>query len=167
MIFSTKRKLFTKTSVSNPAFRVKRSMDIVKAFTGESSTCMKIKDILTDDGFKYCTRDTSVSHAVKTMKQTRFGSLPVLDENRKVIGMLKYADVGNKKVNPASTVNEFMSNEVHSVQLNDELSETLIHMRSSREGRWPVVNPEGKLAGTVSLHNLMAGLLRPAEQEDD
>jgi predicted transcriptional regulator len=52
---------------------------------GDHFTKEKIRDIMNED-FRYVTDDTSVSDMVQVMIGEEINELPVVDENRKVIG---------------------------------------------------------------------------------
>src|ERR1035437_4523458 len=123
---------------------------------------MKVKDLMTTSSLKYCSEDTKLRNVAKLMEEGNCGVLPVLDKNKKVIGIVTDRDVSlalSKKHEGATAkleVEEIMSKKVHSVLAEDNLTEALKEMRINKIGRLPVLDEEGKLKGILSLHNLLA-----------
>jgi len=123
---------------------------------------MKVKEIMTARSLKYCSPETQLHNAAKTMKSGNCGALPVLDKNKKVVGMVTDRDIAlslTKKhaTSPAKVpVSRVMSSKVHSVNVNDDIDIALREMRTNQLGRIPVTDERGKLQGVLSIHNLLS-----------
>jgi CBS-domain-containing membrane protein len=123
---------------------------------------MKVKEIMTARSLKFCSPETKLHNAAKTMKAGNCGALPVLNKEKKVIGLITDRDIAlslaQKQAKSAAQVNvaEIMAKKVHTVNSNDEITTALRQMRTNRIGRLPVVDKKGTLKGIVSLHNLIS-----------
>ena len=122
---------------------------------------MKVKDVMSGYSVKFCTPETNLQEAAKIMKKNNCGALPVVDKNKKVLGMITDRDIclatAQKKIVPFEDrkVQEAMSKNVQTVKSDDEISAAFRHMRKNQIGRLPVVNEAGKLKGIISLHKLL------------
>ncbi|MGZ4034176.1 MAG: CBS domain-containing protein [Bacteroidia bacterium] len=122
---------------------------------------MKIKDVMTAKSIKFCSPDTKLRKAAKTMKICNCGALPVVDDKKKVIGIITDRDIclSLAQEKPGALkrlrVGQIMSKKVHTVNAKDSISNAFHQMRVNKIGRLPVVDKKGKLSGIVSLHNLI------------
>lgn len=122
---------------------------------------MKVKEVMNASSLKYCTPETKLHNAAKTMKANNCGALPVVNEEKKVLGIITDRDIclslAKKSSQPLEkrTVAEAMSKKVHTVKSDDEVATALQNMRKNQIGRLPVVDEQGKLKGIVSLHRLI------------
>jgi len=123
---------------------------------------MKVKKVMTTRLLKYCSPETKLQNAAKAMKAGNCGALPVVDKQKKVIGVITDRDIAlslvKKRGKSAEQVNvaKVMSSKVHTVKVGDDISTVLRQMRTNQIGRIPVVNKKGKLKGMVSLHHLLS-----------
>lgn len=53
----------------------------------------KVKDIMTSNHIMHCIPETKLQSVAKTMKESNLGSLPVIDKDNKVIGIITDRDV--------------------------------------------------------------------------
>lgn len=122
---------------------------------------MKVQEIMTAGALKYCTPETKLQDAAKTMKSGNIGVLPVVDKEKKVVGLVTDRDIclslaqKTKKAAGLLSIKEIMTKKVYTVGTNDELSTALKQMRVNKIGRVPVIDEKGKLKGIVSLHKLL------------
>ncbi|TAL59698.1 MAG: CBS domain-containing protein [Bacteroidetes bacterium] len=121
---------------------------------------MKVKEVMSARSLKYCSPETKLHNAAKTMKAGNCGALPVIDKQKKVIGLVTDRDIAlslsKKQANPSrANVGDIISKRVYTVNQNDNLSDALAQMRTNQIGRLPVVDDERKLKGIVSMHNLI------------
>jgi len=121
---------------------------------------MKVKEIMIADAIQCCSTNTKLHHAVQIMKDGNCGALPVLDEQKKVIGMVTDRDIAlslaDKKTNLTdTTVEEIIPRRVYSTEAEADLKDALKEMRTHKIGRLPVLDKNGKLKGVLSLHNLL------------
>ncbi len=123
---------------------------------------MKVKEIMTARSLKYCSPETKLHNAAKTMKAGNCGALPVLNKDRKVVGFITDRDIAlslarkQEKSAPQLEVRNAMTSRVHTVKAEDDVSEVLRQMRNFKVGRIPVVDGKGKLKGIVSMHHLLS-----------
>jgi CBS domain-containing protein len=123
---------------------------------------MKVKEFMTATQLKYCSPETSLQQAAMSMKAGNCGSLPVVDNKNRVVGIITDRDIAltlaHEKAKPASQVKveKIMSKKVKTVHEDEDFNTLLQKMRLNQIGRLPVVDDEGKLKGIVSVHNLLA-----------
>jgi CBS domain-containing protein len=126
-----------------------------------NSRIMKVKEVMTTDALQYCTPETRLQEAAKAMKANNCGALPVVDKDKKVLGIITDRDIclslAQKQEAPLADrkVSEVMTRNVQTVESDDELSAVYHRMRKNQIGRLPVVDDKGKLKGIVSLHKLI------------
>jgi CBS domain-containing protein len=118
-----------------------------------------IKDLMTPSP-QFCTRNESLKEVAEKMAKNNIGSLPVVDENKKVIGMITDRDIAlaiARKNNPADQVkvNEIMSPELYSLNQEDDASTALKMMRTKKVGRLPVLDNQQQLKGMVTLNSIV------------
>ncbi|HEU4718076.1 MAG TPA: CBS domain-containing protein [Bacteroidia bacterium] len=109
----------------------------------------------------YCEKDATLQAVAEQMSKENIGSLPVLDENKKLIGMITDRDIclaaGATKKNLASLkVQEVLKQQpVHTITGEDDLRSALRLMRVKQVGRLPVVDKDRRLQGVVSLNHIV------------
>jgi CBS domain-containing protein len=113
--------------------------------------------------------DDTLAEAVQTLARQHTGSLPVIDGDGRVIGMiseLEMIDVAFDREIRNAPVSAFMSQEVQVVQADEPLSTAaqLFALYSFR--RIPVVE-DGRLVGIVTRRDLMNYALRMDEVLSD
>lgn len=120
----------------------------------------KVNDIMTSPA-KYCSKDETLQYVSHLMAENNIGSLPVLDSDEKVVGMITDRDIclaigkNNKKKTSELTVGEAMSTKVHTCTPEDDISSVLKIMRTKQIGRLPVVDKKHHLKGIITLMNVM------------
>jgi CBS domain-containing protein len=112
-----------------------------------------IKDVMTSDP---CTIDAgkSVAYAAKMMRDEDVGLAPIV-EGDKLIGMLTDRDIAIRVVaegrNPDQvTVAEVSSQQVVTIDPQQDLDEALRIMAKHQVRRLPVVEEDGRLVGVVA-----------------
>jgi CBS domain-containing protein len=125
----------------------------------KSKKMKKIKEIMVDEP-RHCEKSQSVQSVVTEMSKSNIGSLPVVDKNKKVIGVITDRDicVGLSNTNKPLTelkVHEVMSTQAHTCTPEDDASTALKIMRTKKVGRLPVVDKDGRLKGIVSLNGIV------------
>lgn len=132
---------------------------------------MKIKEILAAQSVLPCTPETKFPEAIKSMKVSNCGTLPVVDNDYKVIGMITDRDIciSLAEPNPQAweqrRVGDIMIKNIHTVRNEDEVSTAFQSMRKNQNGKLPVVDNFGKLNGVLSLHNLIDLSVNGARKE--
>ena len=102
-----------------------------------------------------CGPDTTVLAAVKLMAEKNFGSIVVIDKDRRVLGLMTERDIFKRvmapELNPADTlVSQVMSTELRKAKEDDDLTDWLRIMSNERFRRLPVVDTDDKLVSVMS-----------------
>jgi predicted transcriptional regulator len=132
---------------------------------------MKIKDVMIADSLKFCNPETQLHNAAEMMRSSNCGALPVVDKNKKVVGMITDRDIAlslSKRTTSSPfdmPVEKVMTKKIHTVMPSDDISAAYQQMRSNKIGRLPVVDEKGSLKGMVSLHRLLHQTLSQGKKE--
>jgi CBS domain-containing protein len=126
-----------------------------------------VKEIMLSEP-KYCYKNESLKNAVKEMSKSRVGSLPVLDGDKKVVGIITSRDVCSilgKTDKPYADlkVHEAMTPEAFTCNPEDDTNTVLRIMRTKKVRRLPVVDKKGYLKGVLSLNTIT----RECEDEEE
>ncbi len=122
---------------------------------------MKVKEIMTANALKYCTPETNIHNAAQSMREANCGALPVVDRNKRVLGIVTDRDIclslaqNTNKAIEHRTVGEIMTRDVKTIRGTEDVSEAYRKMRERKIGRLPVVDEQGSLQGIVSLNKLL------------
>jgi len=108
---------------------------------------------------KSCTAETSVADAADLMWEADCGSLPVIDEAGRVIGIVTDRDICMALAltgQPASDlpVRTLLRPILHTCRPGDEVRAALHTMRAHRVRRLPVVDGAGVLRGMLSFSDV-------------
>jgi CBS domain-containing protein len=111
--------------------------------------------------------EDSVLSAIELMVEHDQGSVIVLDEDNKVIGIFTERDVLRHYLMNQSTflhlrLSEVMSSPVQTVREDTKVSEALDIMNEKKVRRLPVVDKGGKMIGIISWRELWAKIPRDA-----
>lgn len=120
---------------------------------------MKVKEVMTKEPIAYCHPETRLSSAARMMREENHGVLPVLDSNKKLVGLITDRDIciaiAEEKL-PITRVSEVLPREkVRTVGADDPVETALRLMRKNKVGRLPVTDGDGKILGLVSVNNLL------------
>lgn len=124
--------------------------------TGKSSD--KVRDVMTSNP-KTVTEKESLQAVAKTMLDEDCGALPVVDQNRKVIGIVTDRDIVIRVVaqgkNPSqSTVSDAMTKSAFSVREDDTMDRVYALMSEKQVRRVPVVNQKEEIVGIIAQADL-------------
>ena len=133
---------------------------------------MKVKDVMNAWSIKSCTPETKLANATKIMKDNNRGALPIVDKDQKVIGIITDRDIclslatKNKKTSSELSVREILPSQfkVHTIKLDDTITDALREMRKNKIGRLPVTDKDGKLKGMISINTLLSHSLHEKEE---
>jgi len=120
---------------------------------------MKVEDVMTRD-VEFCTLETNLATAAMQMWNRDCGVLPVVDDQRKVIGMITDRDICMKAATnhqdiAAIRVEELISDPIHTCKLDADIREALETLQRALVRRLPVVNDEGQIEGIVSVSDIL------------
>ena len=128
---------------------------------------MKVRDIMTKDVVS-CQKGADVATAGRLMLQGHFGSIPVVDTNGYVAGVLTDRDIALAAATRHRDawhigVHEAMSPAVRSCFLEDDVNAALEQMEKAHVRRLPVLDGGTHLAGILSIDDIAA---RAVDQRD-
>jgi CBS domain-containing protein len=126
---------------------------------------MKILDIMTRE-VRTCGLDTSLTEVARLMRTGCCGAIPVVDADGGIAGVVTDRDISmaivtsaRKPINIAAR--EIMSPHVHACAPDDDVRTALQTMKNARVRRLPVVGHGGRLAGIVSMDDIILRALAP------
>jgi CBS domain-containing protein len=125
----------------------------------QEETAMKVRDIMTS-AFVSCQKETDIGTAARLMLEGRFGTLPVVDTQGTLVGIITDRDIAmaaaTRQRNASHiAVHETMSQHVRTCFADDELSAVLKQMEEGRVRRLVVLSATGQLAGIVSIDDVV------------
>lgn len=120
---------------------------------------MRVRDIMTANVVS-CRKDTDLAAAARLMAEKRFGALPVVDEHGRVAGIITDRDIAmaaaTRQRNAAHiAVHEAMSGHVTTCLADENVETALKKMEERRVRRLPVLDRDGRLAGILSLDDIV------------
>src|SRR5262249_49131268 len=118
---------------------------------------MRVNDLMTRE-VKACRPEDSLARAAKLMWDHDCGSVPVVEEDGRVVGMLTDRDICMAAFTTGQPLHEVsveqtMSRDVVRCTAHDPVEVALLHMGRARVRRLPVVDSTGHLIGIFSLHD--------------
>lgn len=121
---------------------------------------MTAKDLMTSD-VKSCSADTDLATVAKIMWDCDCGTVPVVNDDRKVIGMITDRDIciaaATRSTVPSNIrVREVMSGLVYTCFGDDDVRTVLNTMKERRVRRLPVVDSQERLVGMISMNDILA-----------
>jgi CBS domain-containing protein len=121
---------------------------------------MTVKDLMTAK-VTSCRADADLASVAKIMWDCDCGTVPVVNDDRKVIGMITDRDIciaaATRSTAPANIrVGDVTSGHVHSCFSEDEVATVLRTMKERRVRRLPVLDRQERLVGIVSVNDLVA-----------
>jgi CBS domain-containing protein len=120
---------------------------------------MKVRDIMTREVVS-CAKDTTLAAAARLMLLGHFGTLPVVDAEGRVAGIITDRDIAmaaaaqNRSAGHIA-VQEAMTAAVRRCFSDDGVDAALKQMAEARVRRLPVIDPAGHLAGIVSIDDIV------------
>jgi len=106
-------------------------------------------------------RDT-VQHAARLMADLNVGFIPVVDDQRHVLGTITDRDIAVRLVAqsfpPQSAVKEIMSREIVYCRPTDDLERAIAVMTERQKSRLLILDKGDRLLGVVSLSDIVDAL---------
>lgn len=142
---------------------------------------VKVGDVMSED-IMTITADAPLKEAAQVMVRSGVSGLPVVGDDRKVIGIITEADfvtaeanrswgrqrrrllanfLGDSKPPNAKIVADVMTLEPHTIDSGCSVTEAARKMTDLRVKRLPVVLPDGTLCGIISRADVMGVFTRP------
>ncbi|MCA1636095.1 MAG: CBS domain-containing protein [Acidobacteria bacterium] len=118
-----------------------------------------VENVMTRD-VEACGPEDTLAAAASVMWRRDCGVVPVVDEERRIVGIVTDRDIcmalaTRPQVASEVRVAEVMSREVRSCNAVDDIQEALETMRRERLRRLPVLDGGGKLAGVLSTSDIV------------
>ncbi len=116
--------------------------------------------------------DDNIYDAIHELLVYKVSGLCVVDDNHHLIGVLSELDclkavlgsVYNES--PVGSIKEFMSTDVISVKLHDNIVDVATDMLKHKHRRRPVIQDDGRLIGQVTCRQLLRAVKEFASPED-
>lgn len=120
---------------------------------------MKVQDVMTPNP-ETCSPRANLAAAAMMMWRCDCGVIPVADDDGTIRGMITDRDIcmavaTQHRYADDIRVEEVMSREVCAVRPDDDVELAEGRMRSERVRRLPVVESDGRLAGVISINDLI------------
>lgn len=117
-----------------------------------------VRDVMTPNP-ECVSEDARVQEAARIMKEKDTGVVPVIDGNKKVVGLITDRDIvvrglADGKDCANMPVRELMTKQVRSVREDEPIDKVLTMMSSAEVRRVPVVNSKDEIVGIVSLGDI-------------
>jgi CBS domain-containing protein len=114
----------------------------------------KIHEVMTERP-RAVTPQTSVREAAQLMEQEDVGSLPIVEDQARLVGIVTDRDVALRVVGrgldpDATQVREVASTELYALGPNDDLDEALTMMARAQVRRLPIVVRDNELVGMLA-----------------
>lgn len=128
---------------------------------------MKVKDLMATE-VKCCAGYDTLNSAAQLMWEHDIGCVPVIDNDRRVIGMLTDRDICMAAYTQGvalsgAPVTSAMSKQVFACAPDDEVAVAEKLMREQQVRRLPVLDGQGRLARIISLNDIAREGAREAE----
>ena len=148
---------------------------------------MKVGDVMTSE-VKTIGDAAPLKEAATVMVNAGISGLPVVDDDRRVIGIITEADfvnaeasrswrkprrrllsnfLGEAETHQAKTVGDVMSADPYTIDRESTVTEAARKMTDLRVKRLPVVTPDGALEGIISRADVMGAFAREDDQLRD
>lgn len=120
---------------------------------------MKVQDVMTKD-VVFCTPQDNLAIAAELMRQRDCGVLPIVDDERKVIGIVTDRDIclaaasGNAKLSEIKA-EDFTREKIVLVKENEKIEDALKKMKKNRVKRLPVASQDCILIGIISVTDVL------------
>jgi len=107
------------------------------------------------------TADKKIAHAKEMMKIKKISGIPVVDDKKKLVGIISIEDIINalefNRIN--EPIRNIMTQKVMPIGLNETLSEIVDKFENYKFGRFPVIDDEGRIRGIISKEDILHGIL--------
>jgi CBS domain-containing protein len=120
---------------------------------------MKVREIMTEPPLT-CTPETSLAVAARRMREADYGTLPVVDSQGQLAGIITDRDIclalaGTNRNALHVAVHEVMTRKIFSALLEDDVRSALATMKGARVRRLPVRDEFGRLKGILSIEDIV------------
>lgn len=108
----------------------------------------------------FCAPQDNLAKAADLMFQRDCGIIPIVSEEKKVVGMLSDRDIciasSLRNLNPADIkAEEFTGKKIVSCRADEKIEEALKKMKKNQVKRLPVTSQDGSLIGIISIADIL------------
>lgn len=101
------------------------------------------------------TTTSTIGDALKLMKENKIGGIPIIDNNRKLVGILTNRDL-RFETDKKRTVTDVMTSEkLVTAPEGTDLKKAEIILRKYKIEKLPVINKQGKLVGLITYRDIL------------
>jgi CBS domain-containing protein len=120
---------------------------------------MNVQAVMTRN-VKFVGANATLTDAARVMAENNVGAVPVVDGEKRVLGIITDRDICLAVANAARlpsqvSVEKVMSRRVFSCRGDDDIEDALETMQSRKVRRLPVIGEDGKLEGILSLDDVV------------
>jgi len=120
---------------------------------------MKVRDVMTKTPAS-CSPNTNLAVVVETLWNHNCGVLPIVDSDGKLLGVITDRDICVALGTRNQVASEIAASDLSSGKLvigkpDDDLRTALLTMAEAKVRRLPVVDAQGRLAGIVSITDIL------------
>lgn len=122
---------------------------------------MNVNDIMITNA-SCCSTDTTLDKVAMLMWENNCGSIPVVDNKNKPIGIITDRDIAmccalNHKAPWEMNTSTIMANRMlYTCSTDDDLEMAMSTMKKQKIRRLPVTNSDGSIAGMISIDDIVA-----------
>lgn len=144
--------------------------DFVENFVGHkriwnSPEFIKVKDIMITRPIT-CKEYDSIFYCINKMRMMKVDSLLVIDEERKLIGIL-YAESLQIKNKEQEGITDYIEKEFVFVKENDSIVDLAKLVKTTKSATIPVLDKEQKIKGLITRSSLITALSQQFTEEDE
>ena len=110
--------------------------------------------------------DSTVSDAKSYMKDYSIGGIPIVDDNKKLIGIVTNRDLRFEKDNSRPIAEVMTSDNLITVSKGTSLIEAEVILQNHKIEKLPVVNKNNKLVGLITFRDITKLTLKPNSNKD-
>jgi IMP dehydrogenase len=110
--------------------------------------------------------DSTVSDAKSYMKDYSIGGIPIVDDNKKLIGIVTNRDLRFEKDNSRPIAEVMTSDNLITVSKGTSLLEAEVILQNYKIEKLPVVNKNNKLVGLITFRDITKLTLKPNSNKD-
>ena len=110
--------------------------------------------------------DSTVSDAKSYMKEYSIGGIPIVDDNKKLIGIVTNRDLRFEKDNNRPIAEVMTSDSLITVSKGTSLLEAEVILQNHKIEKLPVVNKSNKLVGLITFRDITKLTLKPNSNKD-
>ncbi|HMB22501.1 MAG TPA: CBS domain-containing protein [Anaerolineales bacterium] len=132
----------------------------------ELSYDLKIRDVMSRD-LHSAPPDMPLSQVLDILRLNRISGLPVVDDDRKLVGVLSIEDIvrAMQKNDLEAPTRQYMTSEVVTAASYDSIVEALRTFTEKGLGRLPVIDEDQRLVGMLTKGDITRGILLALQKD--